>query len=107
MNVEESGIIGKTIDGYPIWLHDPDARLEYWINAEDWLPAGDMLDSGSTVTAQAPLSVDNVEIQSGYKLIGWIPPAPTATGDLEVYFHIVSLDGRIDDRTAVLRCVQR
>lgn len=104
----ENGIVGKTAEGNPIWLHNPDyAVLEYWINLEDWLPPGDMLDAGSTVTVDPPLNISNVEIQDGYKLIGWVDKSPGASGDVPIHFHWVTTDGREDERTGILRCVPR
>jgi hypothetical protein len=87
--------------GFPKRIHDPDARLDYPFDWSDWLPEGDSIES-ATVTAEAGVTVDGTPtIVGGTKVVPYILGG-TVGQTYDVTCHIVTADGREDDRSITL-----
>lgn len=97
------------------YIKDPDARLDYkwdWAaltngtGTENWLDAGETIDS-HTVTATTGITVDSsTATDADTSVVAWLSGG-TTNQDYTVTCHIVTTDGREDDRTFTIRCRQR
>ena len=94
---------------------DPAAVLDYkqdWktntnqSTGTDWLASGETI-TAATVTADTGLTVDSDSItDTSTTVTAWLSSG-TAGTDYNVVFHITTSAGREDDRTMVIRCVER
>lgn len=85
------------------WIKDPGARLDYTVDWEDWLDS----DTIASVTWTVPTGLTK-ESQSNTTTAAtvWLSGG-TAGTDYAVVCHIVTVAGRLDDRTLTIRCDQR
>lgn len=90
------------------WLHDPDAVLDYKFPWGDFLPTGDMIVS-HTLTPQTGLTVNSSLLtDSARSVTVWISAASATIGTTyTLECHIVSAEGRADDRTAYFRIKEK
>jgi len=78
------------------YTKDPDAVLDYQFNWESWLADGDEIES-ATVTPESGLTVDSTAVTAG-TVTAWVSGG-TAGNTYDLTCHIVTTDGREDDRT--------
>lgn len=94
--------------GFPKRVHDPDAVLDYPSDWTDWLPEGDTIVSAvATMTGAnaADFTVDETTFTTT-KAVAWVSGGvPGRSADLN--FHIVTDEGREDDRSITLVCKER
>lgn len=94
----------------PTITHDPNAVLDYTENWEDWLPPGDTI-VDATITFADPantMTLDRARVISpdGFNVTGWITGGrPNATENAT--YHIVTAQGREDDRTLYFKVKDR
>lgn len=86
------------------WAHDPDAILDYTISWADWLATGDAIDSA---TWTVPVGVTKVSQVETTTLATIEVSGGTAGTSYDLTCHIVTTDGREDDRTIRLYCRER
>lgn len=92
--------------GFPKRVHDPDAVLDYPFNWSDWLPEGDAIES-AVVTAESGITVQGTPaVVGGTKVVPYVSGG-TAGQSYDLTCHIVTTDGREDDRTMTLVCKER
>lgn len=90
---------------FPKRIHDPQATLDYPSDWSAWLPEGDTL-TDVTVTTEAGVTIENVEPPVDGVAVAWISGG-TAGNSYDVTFHVVTADGRIDNRSITLVCKER
>jgi len=78
------------------YVKDPDAVLDYSVNWVDWLPEGDAI-ATSTWTAETGITIDSDSNTSTAATV-WLSGG-TEGVRYSVTNHIVTDDGREDDRT--------
>ena len=83
---------------------DPDAVLDYGIDWADWVTAADSIITSSW-TAPAGITVETDSL-SGTVCIVWLSGG-TAGVSYEVTCHIETDDGRQDDRSLIIKCIER
>jgi hypothetical protein len=81
------------------YIKDPDAVLDYQWNWASWLSDGDTIAS-ATVTAPTGLTVDSITATSS-AVTAWLSGG-TAGTSYRVTCHIVTADGREDDRSITI-----
>jgi len=86
------------------FLKDPDAILDYIFDWEDWLEDGEFI-SSYVITIPDGLTQVN-DGKSGYKVTVWLSGG-TAGTDYTVSCKIVTSGGRTEERSIVLRVVER
>lgn len=89
----------------PTWLKDPAARLDYTWNWGLWLADADDAVGTFTVELDAGLASDR-QHQAGGALTYWVT-GPAAGQVASMRCHIVTRDGRVDDRTIRLQGIDR
>ena len=89
---------------FPKRVHDPDAVLDYPVDWSDWLPEGDTIES-ATVTAEVGVTVGTVDVTSPV-VTAWISGG-TVGATYDVTYHIVTAEGREDDRSITLVVKER
>lgn len=93
----------------PVITHDPNAILDYTEDWTDWLSQGDTIVS-ATVTFKDPentMTLDRaVAITTGNKVTAWITGGRLNTTENATY-HIVTAEGREDDRTLYFKVKDR
>lgn len=90
--------------GFPRRIKDPDAVLDFPVDWSSWLPDGDTIES-ATVTAETGIVVDSFSVvNSGTAVVAWLSGGTTDERYVVTY-HIVTVEGREDDRsiTVVIR----
>jgi len=88
------------------FLKDPSAVLDYKFDWSDWLEASETI-AAATVTAAAGLTVDSSAItDSSTSVTAWLS-AGTVSARYSVVCHITTSADREDDRTIVIRVVER
>jgi hypothetical protein len=87
-----------------LFTHDPQAVLDYQYDWSAWLPNGDSI-VAHTVTVPTGLTVDSSTATST-AVTAWISGG-TLGSYYDVVCHIVTADGREDDRTLQLKCEER
>lgn len=90
---------------FPKYTHDPQAVLDYPADWSDWLPLGDTL-TDATVTADSGVTIENVQPPFEGVVVAWISGG-TAGESYTVTYHVVTADGREDDRSITLVCKER
>lgn len=94
--------------GFPKRTHDPNAVLDYPSDWSAWLPPGDTLAS-ATATFVGPNAADFTVEDTTFtttKAVAWVSggvPPRSAT----LTFHIVTVDGREDDRSITMVAKER
>lgn len=83
---------------------DPDATLDYAFDWTDWLDDGETI-SNYTVTAPTGLTKDS-DSRDGPVVTVWLSGG-TAGVSYTVTNHVVTSEGREDDRSFTLKCRQR
>ena len=81
------------------YIKDPDAILDYSINWSSWLVTGDTITT-STWTAEAGIMIDS-DTNTTTATTVWLSGG-TAGESYDVTNHIVTDDGREDDRTITI-----
>lgn len=100
------GLVGAETITTPTFLKDPEARLDYSWNFGPWLAdAGDSV-ATFTVTMDDGL-VHDLEVVAGARITRWISSGPAAGQVLSMRCHIVTQQGRVDDRTIQLQGLER
>lgn len=80
------------------YVHDPDAVLDYAWDWSSWLETDDTI-SDHTVDADAGITVDSSAItDSNTTVTVWLSGGTVGT-TYSVTVHVVTADGREDDRT--------
>lgn len=92
--------------GFPKRVHDPDAVLDYPFDWSDWLPEGDAIES-ATVVAETGVTVEGTPAIVGGNTVVPFISGGEAGQSYQVTCHIVTVDGREDDRTMILVCKER
>lgn len=82
------------------YVKDPAAVLDYSINWTDWLPDGDTITT-STWTADAGITMDSDSNTTTAATV-WVSGG-TVGESYNLVNHIVTADGREDDRTIIIR----
>lgn len=92
---------------FPRRTHDPNAVLDYPVDWSDWLPPGDSI-VDATVTAADGITVGTVDVQP-QAVIAWLSGgvASSKGTKYDVNYHIVTAEGREDDRTITLVVKER
>jgi len=94
---------------------DPNAVLDYkqdWATntnqstGTDWLASGETI-TAATVTADSGLTVDSDSITDTNTSVTFWLSGGTAGTEYNVVVHITTSASREDDRTMVIRCVER
>lgn len=93
-----------TTDPVGQFVHDPDAVLDYSIEWRSWLPTGDSISSASW-TVPSPL-VLVAESLSGSRATVWVSGGVVG-GDHRITCHVVTAEGREDDRSIRLVVAER
>jgi hypothetical protein len=90
------------------YRHDPNARLDYYVDWSAWLADGETItDATWTVTGYTDTAPDiATDITSTTQPGVWVEDA-TLGDKLSLTCHIVTTDGREDDRTHHLIVAQR
>lgn len=83
---------------------DPEAKLDYSIDWSDWLETGDEI-STSTWTVPSGITKDSDSKSTQITTI-WLSGG-TDGEDYDLTNHIVTTDGREDDRTITIRVKER
>ena len=83
---------------------DPDAVLDYEYNWAAWLPAGDTITS-YTVTIEDGLTKDS-DTGTSTAVTFWVSGG-TIGETYECTVHIVTAEGREDDRTRTIKVIER
>jgi hypothetical protein len=91
--------------GFPKRVHDPDAVLDYPFDWSAWLEEGDTI-TDTTVTAEAGVTVVGTPVVDGGKVVPYISGG-TVGESYDVTCHIVTADGREDDRSITLVVKER
>lgn len=91
--------------GFPKRVHDPDAVLDYPSDWSDWLPSGDTIASATAVITPDDFNVDSVS-HTTTKVIAYVSGGTVGVNGTLTY-HIVTADGREDDRSVTLVCKER
>ena len=94
--------------GFPKRNHDPDAYLDYPMDWSDWLPEDDTLATLDVIAA------DGVEWEApsitsdGTVCYAWLSLVdPVFNKEYKVTYRIMTAMGRRDDRSFLLKCVER
>jgi hypothetical protein len=88
--------------GFPKRLHDPNAVLDYPVDWSAWLPDGDtIVDVTVTVPDDITLTGDPEISPEGTIVVAWLAGG-TADVKYDVTYHIVTAQGREDDRSITL-----
>lgn len=86
------------------YLHDPSASLDYGFDWDDWLASGDSI-------SQSEWTVPSGLTKVADRIVGTIASVDISGGtvgtEYEIVNRIASAQGRIDDRTIILRCRNR
>lgn len=83
---------------------DPDATLDYMWDWSSWLDDGDTI-VAATVVAETGISVDSYAINAeGTAVTAWISGG-TPSNKYRIVNHIQTNDGREDDRTITILCL--
>jgi hypothetical protein len=92
---------------FPRRLHDPDAVLDYPVDWSDWLTGGDTIVSAE-VFPPTGITVGSVDVHPTV-VIAWLSGGvPSVSGTkYDVRYHIVTAQGREDDRTITLVVKER
>jgi hypothetical protein len=90
---------------FPKRIHDPDALLDYPADWSAWLPEGDTLVDVTVVTDDG-VTVENVQPPADGVTVAWISGG-TAGESYTVTYHVVTAEGREDDRSITLVCKER
>lgn len=85
------------------FLKDPSAVLDYEFDWSAWLGADTI--ASHTVTAEAGVTVMSSSATSTATIV-WLSGG-TAGTDYDVTNQIVTAGGRTDERTMLIRCVER
>jgi hypothetical protein len=85
--------------------HDPQAVLDYTWDWTDWLAEGDSITSYA-LTPSAGVIV-NSDSRNEALITAWMEVDTGATGRLGVVCHVVTAQGREDDRTLYLLVIER
>ncbi len=87
---------------------DPDATLDYSIDWSAWLPSGDALSTATWSTSDPDLEVAGSPAPSHAAGIAtaWLTGG-TAGQRYTVTCRVTTTGGRVDDRSILLRCVER
>ena len=91
---------------FPSYDHDPDAFLDYHVDWSDWLPPGD------TVAGVLHVVADGVDVAlssyTGPVTYAWVSlSAPVPGQKYNITHRVTTTQGRIDDRTQTLKCIER
>lgn len=89
------------------FIHDPQAKLDYSVDWTAWLAPGDAIDTSVwAVTPLGPtLSANSVDVDGKIATI-WFTGG--TTGEKFVLTnHIITTDGREDDRSITIKLTQR
>lgn len=88
------------------YLKDPDAVLDYKVDYSSWLADGETI-STATVTVDAGITKDSSSVtDSNTSVTAWLSGG-TAGDNYKVTYHITTSDGREDDRTIVIKVLER
>lgn len=86
---------------------DPDARLDYKWDWTSWLDASETINPFPTVTGTGGITIETPTVSpDGKSVIAWISGG-TLGDTVEAVCHIVTSEGRQDDRTIVLNITSR
>ena len=86
------------------FIKDPDAVLDYSFVWTAWLSDGETI-SDSEVTVETGLT-KNSDTDNDNTVTVWLSGG-TAGEDYNVTCHIVTSEGREDDRTMIIKCRER
>jgi len=90
-----------------IYVHDPQAKLDYTVDWSDWLPDGDTIAS-STWLKSSDVLVLSAESATDATATVWVEMSNGVRGQrYSITNRIVTADGRQDDRTMILLCEPR
>ena len=89
------------------FLHDPDAKLDYSVDWTLWLPTGDAVDTSTwAVSPEGPtLTSSTIDIDGKITTI-WFEGG-TAGSKYVLTNHIITTEGREDDRSITLKLAER
>jgi hypothetical protein len=89
------------------WTHDPQARLDYYVNWAQWLADGETITDATWTVTNHDTPPDITDTITSTTQPGvWVTDA--VLGDnLRLTCHIVTSEGREDDRTLSLIVRQR
>ena len=85
-----------------VYRKDPDATLDYTVDWSAWLATGDIIVSSDWVVPSGLTEVTDAHTQTSATV--WLSGGVEGAEYL-VTNRVTTDDGRIDDRTIVVRCV--
>jgi hypothetical protein len=88
-----------------IYIHDPNAVLDYAVDWASWLPDGDSITSHSLAVESGDVVKDSDGI-AGAVVTAWISGGTNGT-DATVRYRVTTAQGRTDDRTIYLKVRSR
>ena len=87
-----------------VFTKDPDATLDYQFDWSDWLPSGDTISSSSLIIPNG-LTLES-ESNTTNQVTAWLSGGVAGT-DYTITNRIVTVAGRTDDRSAVIKVEDR
>lgn len=91
--------------GFPKRVKDPDAVLDYPSDWSDWLPEGDTITSATATLSDATMTVDSVS-HTTTTVVAYVSGGSVGVNPV-LTFHVVTAEGREDDRSITLVCKER
>jgi hypothetical protein len=88
-----------------IYIHDPDAVLDYAVDWASWLPDGDSITSHNVAVESGDVVLDSDNL-AGTVVTAWISGGTGGT-EATVRFRVTTAQGRTDDRTIYLKVRSR
>jgi hypothetical protein len=88
-----------------IYIHDPDAVLDYAVDWTEWLATGDSITSHSVAVESGNVVKDSDSL-AGTIVRAWISGGTNGT-DATVRYRVTTAQGRTDDRTIYLKVRSR
>lgn len=89
-----------------VFVHDPDAALDYKFNWAEWLEDGETIATYTVTPNSANITVDDDMLSDANTSVTvWLSAATLTTHSITC--HIVTSAGREDDRTMLVRVRER
>lgn len=89
------------------FIQDPDAKLDYSLDWSEWLTDGDSVQTSSwEVSPEGPTLSDNSVNDAGTITTIWFAGG-TVNSRYVLTNHIVTVDGREDDRSITVKLTER
>ena len=83
-----------------VFVKDPNAVLDYWVDWTDWMAEGDTINTSEWIVATG--ITKNADTKDLTMTAIWLSGG-TAGTDYQVTNRITTLDGRTDDRTITIQ----